>query len=300
MQRGETIYSIARSYGANIQEILSLNGIQDPTKVQAGQRIRIPGGAVLPGGAGQAPAAGYTEYQVVRGDSLFGIARKHGIPLQELRAANGLREDYVLKAGDRLKIPRRGETPAAAAIAAGTPAYVPARTAPAASAAAASPGGNAWDGSGAAANNGAAGSGSGAGAGRTAVQPAARQTAPAGAGSQTVWPVRVKELAYMTGKLYGVAILGERSESVKSLSQGTVISAGPYRGFGKVAIVQMTGGYLYVYGGCESLSIKEGDRVAPGTELGRLGLDGVTSKPQLFLMVYKNNTPIDPAKAPRA
>jgi septal ring factor EnvC (AmiA/AmiB activator) len=61
----------------------------------------------------------------------------------------------------------------------------------------------------------------------------------------------------------------------------------------------MTGGYLYVYGGCESLSVKEGDRVAPGAELGRLGLDGVTSKPQLFLMVYKNNAPIDPAKAPR-
>ncbi|MDR1353091.1 MAG: LysM peptidoglycan-binding domain-containing protein [Treponema sp.] len=297
IQRGETIYSIARSYGANLQDILSLNGIQDPTKVQAGQRIRIPGGAVLPDGAGQAPAAAYTEYQVVRGDSLFGIARKHGIPLQELRAANGLREDYVLKAGDRLKIPRRAETPAVTAVTAAAPADVPAGTAPAASATAAAPGVNARNGSGAAANSGTAGSSSAAG---TAAQPAARQTAPAAAGSQTVWPVRVKELAYMTGKLYGVAILGERSESVKSLSQGTVISAGPYRGFGKVAIVQMTGGYLYVYGGCESLSIKEGDRVAPGTELGRLGLDGVTSKPQLFLMVYKNNTPIDPAKAPRA
>jgi septal ring factor EnvC (AmiA/AmiB activator) len=103
----------------------------------------------------------------------------------------------------------------------------------------------------------------------------------------------------MTGKLQGVVILGERSEPVKSLSRGTVISAGPYRGFGKVAIVQMTGGYLYVYGGCESLSVREGDRVVPGAEIGRLGLDGAASKPQLFLMVYKNNTPIDPAKAPR-
>jgi murein DD-endopeptidase MepM/ murein hydrolase activator NlpD len=286
IQRGETIYSIARSYGADIQDILSLNGIQDPRKVQAGQRIRIPGGSVLPDSAGQTPAAGYTEYQVVRGDSLFGIARKQGISLQELRAANGLREDYVLKAGDRLKIPRRGGAPAVVAA--------PANTAPTAAA----PDANAGNGNAAAPGTGAAGGGNAAGG--TAVQPAARQTAPATAGSQTLWPVRVKELAYMTGKLYGVAILGERSESVKSLSQGTVISAGPYRGFGKVAIVQMTGGYLYVYGGCESLSIKEGDRVAPGTELGRLGLDGVTSKPQLFLMVYKNNTPIDPAKAPRA
>jgi septal ring factor EnvC (AmiA/AmiB activator) len=104
----------------------------------------------------------------------------------------------------------------------------------------------------------------------------------------------------MTGKLSGVVLLGERSEPVKSLTQGTVVSAGPYRGFGRVAIIQVTGGYLYVYGGCESLSVKEGDRVVPGTELGRLGIDGVSEKPQLFFLVYRNNSPIDPAKAPRA
>ncbi|GHV96766.1 hypothetical protein AGMMS50293_30860 [Spirochaetia bacterium] len=109
-----------------------------------------------------------------------------------------------------------------------------------------------------------------------------------------------KEIAYMTGKLYGVVVRGERSEPVKSLTQGTVISAGPYRGFGRVAIVQVTGGYLYVYGGCESLSVKEGDRIGPGTELGKLGIDAVSEKPQLFFMVYRSNTPIDPAKAPRA
>jgi septal ring factor EnvC (AmiA/AmiB activator) len=79
-----------------------------------------------------------------------------------------------------------------------------------------------------------------------------------------------------------------------------VLSAGPYRGFGRVVIIQVDGGYLYVYGGCESLSVKEGDRICPGTELGKLGIDAVSSKPQLFFMVYRSNTPIDPAKAPRA
>ncbi|MDR0759981.1 MAG: peptidoglycan DD-metalloendopeptidase family protein, partial [Treponema sp.] len=199
---------------------------------------------------------------------------------------NGLREDYVLKAGDRLKIPRSGETPVISAAE-----KIPAG--PVETGAAALPAD-----SGGVSNGGTVG-GIVEGIG---VQPAVRQTIPASpdaGGGQTPWPVRVKELAYMTGKLYGVVILGERSEPVKSLSGGTVISAGPYRGFGKVAIVQMTGGYLYVYGGCESLSVREGDRVVPGAEIGRLGLDGAASKPQLFLMVYKNNKPIDPAKAPR-
>jgi septal ring factor EnvC (AmiA/AmiB activator) len=95
-------------------------------------------------------------------------------------------------------------------------------------------------------------------------------------------------------------VTGERSEPVKSLIQGTVVHAGPYRGFGRVAIVQVTGGYFYVYGGCESLSVKEGDRVAPGAELGKLGIDAKTEKAQLFFLVYRSNNPIDPAKAPRA
>ena len=95
-------------------------------------------------------------------------------------------------------------------------------------------------------------------------------------------------------------VTGDKSEPVKSLTQGTVVSAGPYRGFGRVAIVQMSGGYLYVYGGCETLLVKEGDKVVPGTELGKLGIDAKSAKPQLFFLVYQSNNPIDPVKAPRA
>jgi murein DD-endopeptidase MepM/ murein hydrolase activator NlpD len=135
---------------------------------------------------------------------------------------------------------------------------------------------------------------------KAAAQPEVRQTAAKTVDASLRWPVMPKGIAYMTGKLYGVVLTAERSESIKSLTQGTVISAGPYRGFGRVAIVQVTGGYLYVYGGCETLSVKEGDRIGPGTELGKLGIDAVSGNPQLFFMVYRGNTAIDPAKAPRA
>jgi septal ring factor EnvC (AmiA/AmiB activator) len=118
--------------------------------------------------------------------------------------------------------------------------------------------------------------------------------------SSTIWPVPAKEAAYMTGKLSGIVITATQGEAVKCLFPGTVVSAGPYRGFGRVAIVQTSGGYLYVYGGCETLNVREGDKVASGATLGALGIDAVSEKPQLFFMVYKNNAPLDPAKAPRA
>lgn len=274
IQKGETIYSIARSYGVTVQDILNLNGISDPRKVQAGQRIRIPPNPETPEQAAPVPAAETAgtvtagtgngiQHQVVRGEAFYGIARRYGITVQDLRAANNLTEDYVLKAGDWLHIPSNGTAVPGSVTAPAVP-VVPSGTM-------------------------ATGSG-------TTPRPAVTGKANAA----VKWPVNAREVRHMTGKLNGVALLGERSESVKNLTQGTVVSAGPYRGFGKVVIVQMPGDYLYVYGGCETLSVKEGDRVMPGTELGKLGIDGVSSEPRLFFLVYRSNNPVDPVTAPRA
>jgi murein DD-endopeptidase MepM/ murein hydrolase activator NlpD len=287
MQKGETIYSIARSYGVMVQEILDLNGITDARTVRAGQRIKIPqktetvNPAVPAGGTqGSAPetsgtANGETEefvrYQAARGETFYGIARRYGISPQVLMAANNLPENYVLKAGDWLRIPQTG-TAASGSAAAAAPPAAPSESPP----------------DGTPKKTG----------GSSGTAPRATETRTVDASVQ--WPVNAKEVQYMTGKLSGVVLLGERSESVKNLLQGTVVSAGPYRGFGKVVIVQASGGYLYVYGGCESLSVKEGDQVVPGAELGKLGIDGVSSKPQLFFLVYRSNNPVDPVTAPRA
>ena len=265
--KGETLYSISRQYRVSPDELMRYNDIADAAKLQAGRRLRIPPAAPAAPAAGSATTTGngvsgkagaetgstpaaYTEYRVVKNDTLFSIARTHGLTVQALRDLNKFPANYVLKEGERIKIP------AGAAAAPAQPADSPAAP--------------------------------------------ARQTTAKTVDSSVRWPINPKEIAYMTGKLYGVVVRGERSESVRSLTQGTVISAGPYRGFGRVAIVQVSGGYLYVYGGCESLSVKEGDRIGPGAELGKLGIDAVSEKPQLFFMVYRSNTPIDPAKAPRA
>ena len=267
--KGETVYSISRSYRVSPEELMRYNSITDASKLQAGREIRIPPSAfsgTVTAGAGKAPApakststaqTAYTEYRVVKNDTLYSIARTHGVSLESLRNINRFSASYVLKEGDRIKIP--------AAAGAGTAAAAPAASPPV----------------------------------KTS-QPEVRQTTPKTVDNALRWPVTPKSVAYMTGKLYGVVVQGERSEAVRSLTQGTVISAGPYRGFGRVAIVQVSGGYLYVYGGCESLSVKEGDRIGPGAELGKLGIDAVSEKPQLFFMVYRNNSPMDPAKAPRA
>jgi lipoprotein NlpD len=249
VQKGETLYSIARALGIKADDLIKYNGITDPSRILAGQKLKIP-----PAGTSGTPASGSVVYRVVKGDTLYGIAREFSVTIASIQELNGLSANYVLRAGDVLKIPAN----AAASAKAET------------------------------------------------TQSATQQgtAAPKGteqsAVNQVKWPIAARELSYMTGKLSGVVLTGIRSESVYSLTRGTVLSAGPYRGFGKVVIIQVDGGYYYVYGGLESLSLKEGDRVGPGSEVGKLGIDAMSNKPQLFFMVYLKNSFVDPAVAPRA
>jgi murein DD-endopeptidase MepM/ murein hydrolase activator NlpD len=272
VQKGETFYSIARSFGVRPEDLMKHNGITDPVRLQAGQRLRIPAadqaGTAATAGAVGSSAGTVAPYRVVRGDTLYGIAQRFSVTVEALREANSLSANYVLREGDSLRLPSEARIPADARI--------PPNTGVA-----------------------AAGSTAQSQAARTAAA-APKETASGTAASSARWPVNARELSYMTGKLSGVVITGAKSEQVQSLMRGTVLSAGPFQGFGRVVIVQVEGGYLYVYGGCESLSVKEGDKVGPGTELGKLGIDAASNKPQLFFMVYRSNTPVDPAKAPRA
>ena len=249
--RGETIYSISRFYSISADELMRINNISDPSGLQAGRRLTIPSSAssgTASTGSASTQTQALTDYRVVRGDTLYSIARNNGISLQTLMEINRFSSNHVLRAGDIIKIPARD-------------AVNTAQTSPAENASA------------------SAGNVSGVYSLR--------------------WPVTPKDITYMAGQM-GVIVEGEYDEPVKSLTQGNVISAGPWRKFGRVVIVETQGGYFYMYGGCESLSVNVGDRILPGTEIGRLGVNTVSEKPQLFFMVFRGDTPIDPALAPRA
>lgn len=49
LDRGMTLYSLARTYGVPLQTLMRVNGISDPTTIRAGTEIYIPG---TPGGDG--------------------------------------------------------------------------------------------------------------------------------------------------------------------------------------------------------------------------------------------------------
>jgi murein DD-endopeptidase MepM/ murein hydrolase activator NlpD len=262
VKNGDTLFSLAKQYGVAIPDILFINGIEDPGKIKAGQKIRIPKAELMVTPINDVSFVPYSiEYKAVKGETLYGIARKHSIPLAALRKANNFSESYVLKAGETLKIPVQAPPDAPEPPRQAVPPKRPA--------------------------------------------PAPRKTesaVPSLIDDITLrWPFNAKESAYISGKINpGMILTGEKSETVRSVSSGTVVSAGPWRGFGRVVIIKSDTGYDYFYGGCESISVRKGDRVAPGTEVGKLGISALTAKAQLTFGVYFNQKWIDPAKAPRA
>jgi murein DD-endopeptidase MepM/ murein hydrolase activator NlpD len=112
------------------------------------------------------------------------------------------------------------------------------------------------------------------------------------------WPVPGKAM-YLDGKLEGMMIRVKPGEAAKAIASGTVVSAGPSRGFNQVAFIQAKSGYVYVYGGNEALFVKTGDQVVSGKEIGKIGIDAKDGSPIAYFFVFRNGQPIDPALAPR-
>jgi len=94
VQRGETLYSIARRYGVNMWTIARVNGIVNPNRIYAGQRLVIPKGQ---------PAV--TVHIVRRGETLTRIALRYGVDAWTIARANGITNLNHIYVGQRLTIP---------------------------------------------------------------------------------------------------------------------------------------------------------------------------------------------------
>ncbi|MBL8967523.1 MAG: LysM peptidoglycan-binding domain-containing protein [Spirochaetaceae bacterium] len=273
LEKGETLYSVARRYKLPYEAIAAANGIVDPAKLKAGQKLVIP-----------------RLHKVEKGETLYGIARSYAVGVEELRAANKLAATAVIKEGDVLFVPG-GKAPAAAV--ASTPA----------SGAGSKATGTASPASGKTAGGAVVPSGAGGGASASAGSPSVPlppivKTSARAVDGKLSWPCS-GEASYLDGKLFGILIRTRSGEPSLAVASGTVVSAGPYRGFGQVAFVQSKNGHVYVYGGNEELAVGVGDRIRAGQELGRIGLDPKEGRAVAYFFVFKGGEALDPATVPR-
>ncbi|MFQ3547996.1 MAG: M23 family metallopeptidase [Termitinemataceae bacterium] len=269
VKKGDTLYSIARQYQVPYQDIAKLNNIKDPSAIKVGQKLTIPGTAkvIVQSEAEKTESRPADGFSSGGRDNFITYKVKKGDTLFGIARAYSVTVETIrslnnLKESSILKEGMLLKIPATGTPQKPTDVVMSDSVAP-------------------------------------VITENVRSVKPGTTNTKVPWPVEAKEVAYLTGKLYGVVIVTEQSNPVRSLTDGVVVSAGPYRGFGRVVIVQAANGYVYVYGGCETLLVREGEQVRNGAVLGRIGVDSLSKQPQLYFLVYKDNKAIDPALAPR-
>lgn len=122
VQAGDSPASIAAQFDTTAEAIMEANGITDPTKLEVGQVLTIPGvpaeeSAVLnatrePEATSTPATEEQTTYIVQEGDIPETIAAQFGITAEELMAANGITDPTSLDIGQELVIPAPRPTPA--------------------------------------------------------------------------------------------------------------------------------------------------------------------------------------------
>jgi lipoprotein NlpD len=189
------------------------------------------------------------------GETLYAIAFDHGLDYRDLAAWNGLGDGSLIHPGKRLRL----TAPSGAQRA---PGKTPGNRAPA-----------------------------------TAARPAAKPAAPVVAVSRWQWPASGAVLAAYgatpkTGS--GIHIGGQRGQSVRAAAGGQVVYSGDsLPGYGQLLIIKHNADFLSAYGFNDVLLVTEGDQVATGQKIARMG-QGPGRRPLLHFEIRRNGKPVDP------
>lgn len=97
VKKGDTLYSIAKMYDTNVNTLKTLNNLSLDDLV-VGQLLNVP-----------SSLSSVNTYTVASGDTLYSIAKKFDVSVDEIKETNGLSSN-MLKVGQKLIIPKDRET----------------------------------------------------------------------------------------------------------------------------------------------------------------------------------------------
>lgn len=252
------------------------------------------------------PRAG--EYIVARGDTLYGIAFRHGLDYREVARRNRIEPPYTIYPGQTLQL---GDRPATAARQPTRPVGAGARTTgPGVIAGTERPGAGAPSRPVSSATNApaqAAAPGADAGAASSApVAPVATPAAPLPAAAPASlptgpvrwgWPASGQLIAtFLAGDptRQGIGIGGSNGQPVLAAGDGVVVYSGAgLIGYGELVIIKHSDEWLSAYGHNRKRLVAEGEAVRGGQQIAEMGRSGA-SRDMLHFEIRRNGRPVDP------
>jgi murein DD-endopeptidase MepM/ murein hydrolase activator NlpD len=206
-------------------------------------------------------------HHVAAGENLYRIGLRYGVPVKDIRRANGIRDVTELRVGQRLYIPgarqrRRADSSAYA--------------------------NNANN-----ANNAPSASGR-----PNAMQRSARKTARQQGALNFAWPVRGRlssRFGMRRGRPHeGIDVAAARGTPIYAAESGRVIHSGRLGSYGKVVIVKHAGAFRTVYAHASKLHVRKGQFVERGQKLAEVGTTGRSTGPHVHFEIRRSTSPRDP------
>ncbi|HHO69971.1 MAG TPA: LysM peptidoglycan-binding domain-containing protein, partial [Halothiobacillus sp.] len=105
VQKGDSLWAIARRFNTSISQLRSLNALDESRPLQIGQLLLVkaaPADAVAARNSAEQQAA--DTYVVQPGDSLWAIARRFSVTVEQIKRWNGIEDQGTLHPGQVLTI----------------------------------------------------------------------------------------------------------------------------------------------------------------------------------------------------
>jgi len=93
VQKGDTLFSVARNYSINVNSIANFNKLSNKANLNVGMKLKIP------------TQNKHVTYTVQKGDTLSSVARNHSVNVNSIANLNKLNSKANLNTGMKLKIP---------------------------------------------------------------------------------------------------------------------------------------------------------------------------------------------------
>ena len=92
----------------------------------------------------------------------------------------------------------------------------------------------------------------------------------------------------------GIDLSISEGTPVRAAMDGTVSAQSSDRIYGNYIIITHSGGYQTLYAHLSATSVRRGDRVLQGTQIGAVGNTGYSTGPHLHFSIYKNSRAVNP------
>ena len=273
VQRGQTLYKIARLHNVGLRNLIDANNLRPPYTIYPGQKLRLPRTDI---------------HVVIQNETIYQIAKRYNTEPGVLVRLNRIQPPYRLFLGQRIAIPGSRDRndkglkgrPIDSGNVAGKdlhqttskrsrakqPIYSRSKT-----------------------KNPA-----------QTMKPNARPSSPGKGGF--IWPINGRVLSRFgtIGKGLqndGINILAQKGTPVRAAQSGIVAYAGnELRGFGNLLLIKHPGGWISAYAHNSELLVETGERVDRGQIVSKVGRTGSVDRAQLHFELRRGKRAVDPER----